>query len=165
MFGRGTADNGFSIFAFLAAIKNLQDQDLPHPRISLVLETDAESGSPNILQNLDEASDLVYAPDYVINLNSGCYDYENLWITTSYRGMLTFDLKVEAAKEAYHSGEFGGMIPDSFRVMRHLLSRIDNGETGMPCEEFIVEVPEEKIVEAETMTNMLNDVMYRRYPI
>jgi len=136
MFGRGTADNGYAAFSFLAAIKNLQDQDLPYPRISLCLETEAESGSPNILQNLDEASEIVYAPDYVINLNAGCYDYDKLWVTTSYRGMLTFDLKVEAATEKYQSGEFGGMIPDTFRVVRHLLSRIDDGETGKTCEEF-----------------------------
>ena len=72
--------------------------------------------------------------------------------------MLTFDLKVEGAIEKYHSGEFGGMIPDTFRVVRHLLSRIDDGESGKPSEEFSVEVPESKMEEAKNMADKLNDV-------
>jgi len=57
------------------------------------------------------------------------------------------------------------MIPETFRVMRHLLSRIDDGETGKPCKDFEVEVPETKIEEAKYMAEKLGDIMYRRYPI
>jgi acetylornithine deacetylase/succinyl-diaminopimelate desuccinylase-like protein len=45
MYGRGSSDDGYSSFAAMLAIKNIQEQNLPHPRFCLVLETEEESGS------------------------------------------------------------------------------------------------------------------------
>ena len=46
------------------------------------------------------------------------------------------DFKVECASGGYHSGEVGGIIPETFRVVRALLDRIDDTKTGKVVSEF-----------------------------
>ena len=57
-------------------------------------------------------------PDPIFCLEGGAFDWEQLWVTTSIRGLCTVDLTVEAAKEPLHSGELGGILPCPFRVTR-----------------------------------------------
>jgi len=51
-------------------------------------------------------------------------------MTTSLRGALIFTLDVEVLKEGVHSGDASGIVPDSFRIARNLLNRIENSQTG-----------------------------------
>lgn len=46
------------------------------------------------------------------------------------------DLKVECGLSGYHSGEVGGIVPETFRIVRALLDRIDDPKTGQVVEEF-----------------------------
>lgn len=48
LYGRGSSDDGYSIFAALLSIKAIQDQNQPHPRIIITIEGEEESGSPNL---------------------------------------------------------------------------------------------------------------------
>jgi len=43
------------------------------------------------------------------------------------------DFTVEFGKVGYHSGEVGGIIPETFRIIRTLLDRLDNNITGQVC--------------------------------
>lgn len=58
------------------------------------------------------------------------------------------DIKVECAKVGYHSGEVGGIVPETFRVIRALLNRVDDPDTGEVVAELQAEVPEWKHKEA-----------------
>jgi len=165
LYGRGGADDGYSAFSCMLAIKNLQLQGVAHPRCVLVLETEEESGSPNLLYLLDLAKDVIGTPDAMFCMDSGCFDYEQLWITSSLRGITIVDLTVEAGKQGYHSGELGGIIPETFRIVRQLLDRIDNSETGLICKEMQVEVPAKKMEEAKFMADKCGDSMYTKYKI
>lgn len=49
MYGRGASDDGYAPFSCALAIKAGQDQGVPLPRVCLVLETEEESGSPNLV--------------------------------------------------------------------------------------------------------------------
>ena len=126
LYGRGGADDGYSAFSCMLAIKNLQLQGVKLPRCALVLETEEESGSPNLLRLLDVAKDFIGAPDFMFCMDSGAFDYNQLWCTSSLRGINIVELKVEFGKSGYHSGEVGGIIPETFRIMRNLLDRVDN---------------------------------------
>lgn len=163
LYGRGGADDGYSPFSSLLAIKNLQVQGHAHPRCVMVLETEEESGSPSLLFLLEQAKDVIGVPDVMLCLDSGAFDYEQLWITSSLRGICILDVTVEGPKGGYHSGETGGVIPETFRVMRSLLNRIDNVETGEICEELRVEVPDWKMEEAKFMAEKAGDSMYKKY--
>jgi len=83
-----------------------------------------------LLSLLAVAKDYIGTPDYVFCLDSGAFNYDQLWLTSSLRGICILDLTVEFAKNGMHSGEVGGIIPETFRVVRALLDRVDNSATG-----------------------------------
>lgn len=47
-------------------------------------------------------------------------------------------IKVKVLNEGVHSGDASGIVPSSFRILRQLLSRIENAETGELVEDFQV---------------------------
>lgn len=64
------------------------------PRICLVLETEEESGSPSLPELMKVSEEFVGKPDCLFCLDSGCLDYERLWITSSFRGVAIFDMEI-----------------------------------------------------------------------
>ena len=133
----------------MLAIKNLQQQGVKWPRCVIVLETEEESGSAHLLQLLEEAKEFVGKPDTVLCLDSTALDQSSLWLTSSYRGHCGLSVTVSGATEGYHSGDVGGVIPETFRVLRTLLRRIDDPLTGIVVPEFQSDIPEAKKQEAE----------------
>lgn len=101
-----------------------------------MLETAKESDSAYLLALLDTAKDAIKKPDVLFCINSYALDFENLWLTSSYRGHCALNVTVSGATEGYHSGDVGGIIPETFRVLRTLLNRIDNPLTGQLASEF-----------------------------
>lgn len=136
MYGRGSADDGYSAFACMLAVKSVQESGMKLPRIVMTLESEEESGSPNLLALLKEAEPLIKVPDAMFCMDSGALDYEQLWLTSSLRGICIVDLTVEAGKAGYHSGEVGGVVPETFRIVRQLLNRLDDPVTGEVTKEF-----------------------------
>lgn len=133
MYGRGASDDGYAPFSCMLAIKACQDQGMKLPRMCLVLEAEEESGSPNLVELLHLASDSIGVPDACFCMDSGAFDYDQLWITSSLRGICIIDLKVEIGQAGYHSGEVGGIVPETFRVIRQLIDRLDDPVTGQVC--------------------------------
>lgn len=144
LFGRGSSDDGYAAFSCLLAIAAAQAQGVKLPRVILCLETEEESGSPNLISLLAQAVDVIKTPDICFCLDSGCLDYEQLWMTSSLRGLAMVDLKVECGLTGYHSGEVGGLVPETFRILRTLLNRLDDVQSGAVAPEFHSEVPEWK---------------------
>jgi len=78
-------------------------------------------------------------------MDSGAFNYDNLWFTSSLRGICIIDATIECGKDGYHSGEVGGIVPETFRILRVLLDRLDSEETGKVCDELHCEVPQWKL--------------------
>jgi hypothetical protein len=66
----------------------------------------------------------------VICLDSGCGNYEQLWMTTSLRGSIVGNLTVEVLTEGVHSGDASGIVPSSFSILRELLDRLEDATSG-----------------------------------
>lgn len=165
LYGRGGGDDGYAPFSAMLAIKAGQEQGARMPRIALVLETEEESGSPNLLALLNQAKDFIGAPDYMFCMDSGCFDYERIWLTSSLRGICILDLTVEIGAAGYHSGETGGIVPETFRVVRQLIDRLDDAVTGNVCAELKVDPPAWKLEEAKAMAAAAGNSMYSKYAI
>jgi acetylornithine deacetylase/succinyl-diaminopimelate desuccinylase-like protein len=135
LYGRGGADDGYAIFASLLALQALKEQGIPHARIVGLIETCEESGSYDLPHYLDAMKSRVGDVDLVIGLDSGCGNYEQLWVTTSLRGMAAGTLTVEVLNEGVHSGDASGIVPSSFRIVRLLLDRLEEASTraGNTC--------------------------------
>lgn len=165
LYGRGGADDGYAVFASLAAIHALRDQGVPHARCVIVIEACEESGSYDLPHYLDALAPRIGEPDLVICLDSGCGNYDQLWCTTSLRGMAAGDLTVEVLSEGVHSGDAGGIVPSSFRILRSLLSRLEDESDGHivdPC--FQVPIPEERRRQAAQAADVLGENVHRRFP-
>jgi acetylornithine deacetylase/succinyl-diaminopimelate desuccinylase-like protein len=166
-YGRGAADDGYSVFAAAGALEILQSFGLPHGRCLVLIEASEESGSPHLPAYLEALSGRLGSegPSLVICLDSGALSYDRLWATTSLRGLLQVELRVDVLTEGVHSGSAGGVVPSSFRILRQLLSRVEDAGTGaILVEECNVEVPEVRRLEAGALVEMLGEAALDRFP-
>jgi acetylornithine deacetylase/succinyl-diaminopimelate desuccinylase-like protein len=142
LYGRGGADDGYSAFASLLALRVLHEQKLPHARCVILIEAGEESGSPDLPAYIDALAARIGQPSLVVCLDSGCGNYESLWTTTSLRGVASLDLRVDVLREGVHSGSASGVVPSSFRIVRQLLGRIEDAQTGrILLDELHAEIP------------------------
>ncbi len=130
LYGRGGADDGYAAYASLAAIEAVQAGGGAHRRCVGLIECSEESGSPDLPAYVDLLADRIGTPSLVACLDSFAGDYDRLWTTTSLRGLLSVTLTVEVLTEGVHSGSASGVVPDSFRIARHLLDRVEDPDTG-----------------------------------
>jgi acetylornithine deacetylase/succinyl-diaminopimelate desuccinylase-like protein len=165
LYGRGGADDGYAMFASLAALLALKEQGLKHGRIVIIIEACEESGSTDLSFYIDHLADRIGTPDLVVCLDSGCGNYEQLWLTTSLRGTVIGNLTVRVLSEGVHSGAASGIVPSSFRVARQLLNRIENVETGeMTLDALKVAIPAERVVQAEEAAKILGETVVSELP-
>ncbi len=126
LYGRGSADDGYAIYAALTTIAAIDAQGAPRPRCVGIIETCEESGSPDLPAYLELLTPRFGDVQLVVGLDSGCRNYEQLWVTTSLRGLVGGTLTVEILSEGVHSGHASGIVPSSFRIARQLLNRLDD---------------------------------------
>jgi acetylornithine deacetylase/succinyl-diaminopimelate desuccinylase-like protein len=165
LYGRGGADDGYAIFGALSALLALHQQGTPHARCVVMIEACEESGSPDLPYYVDHLTPRIGQPSLVVCLDSGCANYDQLWLTTSLRGMTGGELTVEVLTEGVHSGDASGVVPDSFRIIRHLLSRLEDPATGeIIPKELYVEVPAERVEQARQCAEILGDEVFDKFP-
>jgi len=166
LYGRGGADDGYATFASLLAIKALQKQNIPHARCVIIIEACEESGSYDLPFYIDHLSDRIGTPELIVCLDSGCGNYEQLWSTTSLRGLIGGTLSVDVLNEGIHSGDASGIVPSSFRILRQLLDRLEDSASGkILAEEFHVEIPEKRVAQAKRAAEMMGDNIFTRFPM
>src|SRR6478672_10724633 len=150
LYGRGGADDGYAIFASLTAINALRRDKLPHARCVVIIEACEESGSYDLPAYIDHLSPRIGELSLVVCLDSGCANYDQLWTTTSLRGLVIGHLEVSLLTEGVHSGDGSGVVADSFRVIRQLLDRLDDSHTGViKLAELATQIPRQRVLQAE----------------
>jgi len=165
LYGRGGADDGYALFASLIALMALHQEGIPHARCVVLIEACEESGSPDLPYYIDALKDRIGKPGLVICLDSGCGNYEQLWCTTSLRGLVGGNLTVEILEEGVHSGDASGIVPDTFRILRELLANIDDSKTGwIAIPEFNADIPDVRLNQASHAAEVLGDQVYSRFP-
>lgn len=165
LYGRGGADDGYALFGSLAAIMALQQQGRPHARCVILIEACEESGSYDLPHYVDHLAQRIGKPSLVVCLDSGCGNYEQLWCTTSLRGLAGGNLKVSVLEEGVHSGDASGVVPSSFRILRQLLSRLEDEVTGrIRAEDLFVEIPAERIEQAKRAAGVLDREIWAKFP-
>jgi acetylornithine deacetylase/succinyl-diaminopimelate desuccinylase-like protein len=165
LYGRGSADDGYAVFATLAAVLALDAENISRPRCFGVIETCEESGSFDLPPYLDALSPRMGDVGLVVALDSGAGSYDELWATTSLRGLVNGTMTVRMLTEGVHSGDAGGAVPSTFRIARQLLDRIDDSATGMTHSPvFSAPIPDERVTQAKQAADILGDVVWKRFP-
>jgi acetylornithine deacetylase/succinyl-diaminopimelate desuccinylase-like protein len=165
LYGRGGADDGYAIYASLAAILALDAQGIARPRVVGLVESCEESGSFDLPIYLEALKPRLGNVSLVVCLDSGAGNYDQLWLTTSLRGMVSGVLKVEILTEGIHSGDASGLVPSSFRILRQVLDRLEDSKTGeLLPESFHCEIPASRIEQTRATAAILKDEVYKRFP-
>jgi acetylornithine deacetylase/succinyl-diaminopimelate desuccinylase-like protein len=165
LYGRGGADDGYAVYAAISAIEALDRQGTPHPRCVGLIESCEESGSTDLPAYIDALKPRLGDIALVVCLDSGAGNYDQLWLTTSLRGMVSGVLKVEILTEGVHSGDASGLVPSSFRILRHVLDRLEDSATGrLLPEAFHCAIPDSRVVQARATAAVLKDEVYKRFP-
>jgi len=165
LYGRGGADDGYAIYACFAALLALKEQNVPRARCVIMIEACEESGSYDLPFYVDHLIERIGKPSLVVCLDSGCGDYDRLWLTTSLRGIAAGTLTVRVLTEGVHSGDASGIVPSSFRIMRGLLSRIEDEMTGeVKLPDLYVQIPPQRMEQAREAARILGDEVYGKFP-
>jgi acetylornithine deacetylase/succinyl-diaminopimelate desuccinylase-like protein len=165
LYGRGGADDGYAAFASLTALMALQRENLPHARCVVIIEACEESGSFDLPFYIEHLKDRIGIPSLVVCLDSGAGNYDQLWLTVSLRGMAAGTLRADVLNEGVHSGYASGVVPSSFRVLRQLISRLEDEKTGKVLPDYLhAEIPEQRMEQNQLMAEALADGVFQAYP-
>ncbi|MEZ5650222.1 MAG: M20/M25/M40 family metallo-hydrolase [Burkholderiaceae bacterium] len=165
LYGRGGADDGYALYAALTIVAALDAQGLARPRCVGLIETSEESGSPDLPAYLQALAPRLGNVRLVAGLDSGAGNYEQLWVTTSLRGLAGGVLSVEMLTEGVHSGMASGLVPSTFRIARRLLDRIEdstNGNVRLPG--LHAAIPAERLEQARVAGRILGDAVWQAFP-
>ncbi len=164
LYGRGGADDGYAAFAAITAIEALQRARVPHARCIVLIEACEESGSADLPYYVDALAKQIGTPSLVVCLDSGCNTYDELWATTSLRGIVNGELTVEVLTEGVHSMA-SGIVPSSFRIARMLLSRLEDEATGeVRLRDLHVDIPPDRLEQARAVARALGEDVAGRFP-
>jgi acetylornithine deacetylase/succinyl-diaminopimelate desuccinylase-like protein len=166
LYGRGGADDGYALFGSLTAIRALKEQGLPHSRCVILIEACEESGSYDLPFYVDHLAERIGKPSLVVCLDSGCGNYDQLWCTTSLRGLAGGNLRISVLSEGVHSGDASGVVPSSFRILRQLISRLEDQATGrILIDSLHVEIPEARLQQAQRAAQVLGNDVFDKFPL
>ena len=165
LYGRGAADDGYAAFASLGALKSLHAQNIQRARCVILIEACEESGSYDLPFYIDALQDRIGSPSLIICLDSGCGNYDQLWMTTSLRGLTGGTLTIEVLQQGIHSGSGSGIAPSCFRILRQLLNRIENEVTGdVSLQDLYVDIPKQRVQQAQQSAAVLGKSVYDDLP-
>src|SRR5205085_6735393 len=149
----------------LSALRALHQEKRAHARCVMLIECCEESGSYDLPAYLEALATRIGAPDLVIGLDSGCGNYDQLWGTTSLRGLVNGVLTVEVLTEGVHSGDASGVVASSFRITRSLLDRIDDSTSGKVKDASLhAAIPEERKSQAQRAAQVIGEEVWRKFP-
>jgi acetylornithine deacetylase/succinyl-diaminopimelate desuccinylase-like protein len=166
LYGRGGADDGYAIFSSLAAVGALRKDKQPHARCVILIEACEESGSFDLPAYIEHLAPRIGTPSLVVCLDSGCGNYDQLWCTTSLRGLVVGTLEVSLLTEGVHSGDGSGVMADSFRVARMLIDRLEDAATGaIKPLELSVQIPKQRVLQAGRVAEIIGDEIWTKFPV
>ena len=132
LYGRGTVDNKGQHFAYLAAVKTLRETVGLPVNVTLLLDGEEESGSPNLGEAV-EARESALSADVSINSDGPVDESGRPTVVFGNRGILIVEVTVQGPNRDLHSGHYGGAIPNPARELSRLLNTMyaDDGRIAI----------------------------------
>lgn len=166
LYGRGGADDGYAVFGSLLALRALAEQKIPHARCVIIIEGSEESGSPDLPAYIDALANRIGEPSLVVCLDAECGNYDQFWCTTSLRGNLTGNLRVDVLREGVHSGMASGIVASSMRIARNVLERVEDSATGrIKLDALHAKIPEDRLKQVRAAASALGAEVHRKLPL
>jgi acetylornithine deacetylase/succinyl-diaminopimelate desuccinylase-like protein len=148
LYARGAVDDKGQVATQLNAIEAYlaTSQALP-VNIRLLIEGEEESGGEHIKSFL-RSRDPRLAADVAQVADSSLFDRDTPSVLTGLRGIVYSEVHVRANRHDLHSGEYGGVAPNPFISLAHIVSRLrdDKGVITIPRFYDEVQSPPEEVL-------------------
>src|SRR5678815_5768902 len=124
------------------------------------------AGSYDLPAYIDHLAPRIGDLSLVVCLDSGCANYDQLWSTTSLRGLVLGNLEVSLLHEGVHSGDGTGVIAASERVIRMLLDRLEDSHTGqIKLAALATQIPKQRVLQAERTAQVIGNEVWNKFPL
>ncbi len=138
LYGRGASDDKAGIVMHLGALRAFDGR--PPVTVKVFVEGEEESGSAHLAQILDAHADEL-AADVIVIGDAGNWSVGVPALTTSLRGYAAGVVEVRTARQAGHSGLFGGAYPDAITALSRVLASLHDADGDVAVEGLVTGVP------------------------
>jgi len=123
IYARGSADNKGQMLAHVLATGALLRSGWPEVNVKFLFDGEEESGSPNLPAFLEQHQELFQA-DFAFSSDGPKHESGRPVVFFGVRGLLYVELVVKGAKQDFHSGNKGGVLPLPAWRLVHLLNSL-----------------------------------------
>jgi acetylornithine deacetylase/succinyl-diaminopimelate desuccinylase-like protein len=130
IFGRGASDDKGQVLFHALGIRALLaagDDDAPPVSITMLIEGEEESGSPNFAALLHKRKDEL-TPDLIVVSDTTMWAARTPSICTGMRGLAEAEVTLTGPSRDLHSGSFGGGVPNPAHALAALLAGLHDAD-------------------------------------
>jgi acetylornithine deacetylase/succinyl-diaminopimelate desuccinylase-like protein len=136
IYGRGASDDKGQVLFHALGVRALlaaRDDDAPPVSITMLIEGEEESGSPNFAALLEKRKDEL-TPDVIVVSDTTMWAADTPSICTGMRGLADAEVTLTGPSRDLHSGSFGGGVPNPAHALAALLAGLHdaNGRVTLP---------------------------------
>jgi acetylornithine deacetylase/succinyl-diaminopimelate desuccinylase-like protein len=130
IFGRGASDDKGQVLFHALGIRALlaaQGDAAPPVSVTMLIEGEEESGSPNFAELLRQRKDQL-RPDVIVVSDTTMWAAGTPSICTGMRGLVDAEITLAGPSRDLHSGSFGGGVPNPAHALASLIAGLhDSG--------------------------------------
>ena len=130
IFGRGASDDKGQVLFHALGVRALlaaRDDDAPPVSITMLIEGEEESGSPNFAALLEKRKDEL-KPDVIVVSDTTMWAADTPSICTGMRGLADAEITLTGPSRDLHSGSFGGGVPNPAHALAPLLAGLHDAD-------------------------------------
>jgi len=130
IFGRGASDDKGQVLFHALGVRALlaaHDDDAPPVSITMLIEGEEESGSPNFAALLQKRKDEL-KPDLIVVSDTTMWAADTPSICTGMRGLAEAEVTLTGPSRDLHSGSFGGGVPNPAHALAALLAGLHDAD-------------------------------------
>ena len=130
IFGRGASDDKGQVLFHALGVRALlaaSDDDAPPVSITMLIEGEEESGSPNFAALLHKRKDEL-KPDLIVVSDTTMWAADTPSICTGMRGLADAEVTLTGPSRDLHSGSFGGGVPNPAHALAALLAGLHDAD-------------------------------------
>jgi acetylornithine deacetylase/succinyl-diaminopimelate desuccinylase-like protein len=136
IFGRGSVDDKGQVLMHLAAIEaHMKTRGALPVNVKVIVEGEEEIGSPNFDGAIERYSKM-FGADFAVISDTAVYSEDVPSLTTSVRGLISWEVTVHGPNADLHSGYYGGVIRNPVEALANIISELKDADGRITVPSF-----------------------------